>query len=236
LIGWVLLLVALGLAVVLALVFIAAVRARMAEREELVRASGADREEIEEARRHRPAVRGWLTCSGIAALVAFVLIAAWVKGCQAIGRRAREQRDLQMCERSLAVEADSLGAFWDKHRRLPGAAEFRPSDAECPLGNYFIYVGHLKINLEGRRVLIVELQSHPDGSRRALVADRQFIEAGQPVQWPPGAGSTGMAVSGAPVIWAGWSPYRRHFQTMKLDRAGYEGIRAAVESGGRAGP
>ncbi len=240
-IGWVLLFLALGISVVLVLVFLGAVRSRMSERDELMREGGADQEELEEARAHRPALKGWLVCSGAILVVATGLCGMWIKGCQTMGRSIEEASDRSACERAVKMQADVVGVYWDKNRKLPSLSEYPPGSVDCPLGNDFIYVGHKKVIFVSLRVVLVELQPHPDGSRRALVADQKFIAAGKPISKPtmvPAPGTGGKVVSGAPVVpvWAGWRPYARWFKTRTLSESDYESIRSAVEGYEEEGP
>jgi len=233
-IGWVLLFVAVGLSVVLVTVFLGAVRAKALEREELMRQGGADEEELEEARRHRPAVKGWLVCSGVVLVLVTVVCGVWIKGCQMMGRSIQDSRDLASCRDSLGGQADWVGVYWDKHRKLPGIEQYPPGCVECPAGNDFVYTGHRKVLLGTQRVIIVELQPHRNGQRHALVAEQKFIEARKAISSPtrvPIPAPAGAPASGAVMapVWGGWRPYAQWFKTRTLSESEYERIRPAVE-------
>ncbi|MHC4917595.1 MAG: hypothetical protein ACYTGB_19135, partial [Planctomycetota bacterium] len=118
-IGVVLLLVALGLCVVLAVVFVVAARAKLAEREDLLREGGADDREIDEVRRHRPPIKGWLTCSGIAMVVLTTVGVLWFKGCQAWGESRRDAMELHLCTQAVDMQVDWFGMYWDQNKKLP---------------------------------------------------------------------------------------------------------------------
>jgi hypothetical protein len=229
LIGVVLLLVALGLCIVLAAVFVAAARAKMTEREELLRDGGADDREIDEVRKHRPPIKGWLTCSGIALVLLTGLGGLWFKGCQAWGDRRREAMELQLCMQAVDMQIDWFGSYWDQNQRLPKAEEVPLPTIDCPRGNSFRYVGHRKIQVPGGRLLLVELQPHPDGSRRGLTVDESFLSAGKPAVPPrPKTSGTTPGPAPAPTFPANYA-YRMHFRVTTLSGAQYESIRAQVE-------
>jgi hypothetical protein len=221
LIGVVLLLAALGVSVVLALVFVAAARSRMKEREQLLVESAADPEELEEARKHRPPLTGWLACSGIALVLVTGTVGLLVKSCSSIGRSMQQARDVAQCNQSLTMMAEWFGPYWDKNKKLPTPADVPLSGIDCPAGNDFRYVGHRKIVMSGARLLLVELQPHHNGERHALVVGEEFLKKRQTVAQASGTGQqAGLG---------GWSPNSRYFRVRTISEAEYESIYAAVE-------
>ncbi len=220
-IGIVLLLVALGVSVVLALVFITAARAKMKEREQLALASGAAPEELAEVSRHRPPLVGWLACSGVALILLTGTATLLVKGCSSMGRSIQQSQNLQQCNHSLMMMAEWFGPYWDKNKRLPQPGEVPVSAIDCPAGNDFRYVGHRKIVMSGARLLLVELQPHHDGNRHALVVNEEFLKKRQTV-----AQASGVKTTGSP---GGWLPNSNYFRVRTLSETEYEHIYAAVE-------
>jgi hypothetical protein len=222
--GLVLLLAALGVSVVLVVVFMGLVRAKMAEREDLLRDGGADEQELVEARKHRPAIKGWMTCSAVVLVVLTALGTLWFKGCQLMGEAWEQSNHLEVCRESVAAQADWLGQYWDQHKKLPKPEEAPVSAIDCPAGNQFRYVGHRKIQLGGRRLLIIEIDPHRNGTRRALVVGEDFLKKRQTV-----AKATGTPTGATPGGWGPWSPYRQVFTTRAVSESEYEDIREQVE-------
>ncbi len=219
--GVLLLAAALGVSALLLAVFVVLVRARLKERAGLLAEEGLDGRQVEEKKKHRPALKPWLACSAVALVLCTTLAGLWFKGCQAIGRTVTRTRDLEMCRQSLTMQADWFGPYWDKNKKLPGPDEVPVAVSGCPLGHAFVYVGHRGINLGSSRVLLVESEAHAGGTRRALVVERSFVEAKQAV-----AQSTGTGTSGAASTWEN----RMVFEVDSLSEPRYEAVREAVEA------
>ncbi len=218
--GLALLAAALTVSFLLVAVFVALVRARLKEREQLESGELADREELAAKKKHRPRLAPWLACSGAALVLCTALALLWLKGCQTLGRTVSQGQEQYACQESLAMQADWFGPYWDQNKKLPGPEEVPLVNIECPRHSQFVYVGHRKISLGGARVLIVELDAHPDGSRRVLLVDESFLAAKKTVAQASGMGAGGMA---------GTWQNRTYFRAEPLDEHRYETIREAVE-------
>lgn len=218
--GLALLAAALIVSFLLVVVFVALVRARLKERDELESGELADREELAEKKKHRPMLKPWLGCSAAALVLCTAVALLWLKSCQTLGRTISRGQEQHLCQESLAMQADWFAPYWDQKKKLPGPEEVPLVNIECPRGSQFVYVGHRKISLGRARVLIVELDAHPDGSRRVLLVDESFLTAKQTVAQASGMGAAGMA---------GTWQNRMYFRAEPLDEQRYETIREAVE-------
>ncbi len=219
--GILLLAAALGVSALLLAVLVVLVRAKLKERAGLLTEEDLDGREVEEKKKHRPALKPWLACSAVALVLCTAVAGLWFRGCQAIGRTVSRARDVEMCQGSVAMQADWFGTYWDKNKKLPGRDETPVAIIECPLGHAFVYVGHREINLGRSRVLLVESDAHPDGTRSVLVVEASFLKAKKTV-----TESTGMDTTGPANSWEN----RMIFQVETLSEQRYEMIREAVEA------
>jgi len=247
--GVLLLLAALSVTAVLAFVLLAAVRARLRERAELERAARPGPPAAPPAGTSapgqpaqppppppaqgpkKPAFAPWAVVSGIAVVVATLTGVSILKSCEAIGARAREQREQQECWNSLTALARWFESDWDARKALPPAEAVPVSMAVCPLGNRFECLCGRRVMLGAQRVLVVETEPHRNGLRHAVVAEQKFLDAGKTSADYQSAGGTPTMPRSYPSGPGGYRVYygQGYFLVVQVSEAQYETIRKEVD-------